>query len=155
MAKRRYHLRANVQNIGDVSIEYGSLDMDVTVYQQVTDSTGTIIHVEAPTDEDWTGEDTHGGFKLDARWTIYRTDNARELPTWADLEAVAACVGYDGDLPNMFTCAIDGTRARAWEMLASYYGWDELDPYPLRLSYAEAIRYARRHIVTFTRESAA
>lgn len=153
---RRYRLRENIHNMGDVSIESGSLDNDVTVYQSPLPDGhyDALIHIEAPTDDDWTSDEAHGGFKASARWYVYRTNLPKEpAPDWVDVDAIKESMDIDKDLAHMFSSAVDGDRAFAWQMVAEYYGWEELDYYPLVMTYADAQRYIRRHLVTYARQS--
>ena len=58
-----------------------------------------------------------------------------------DLQAVASCIGTDAaDLINQFCSADPITRAQAWRAVGDYFGWDNLDSYPLTLTRREAAR---------------
>jgi len=66
-----------------------------------------------------------------------------ELPVWfADkLESVASFIGTDSlDLLNQFVSSDPVERAFAWRAIGDYFGWLNLDSYPLTLTKKEAKR---------------
>jgi len=73
-----------------------------------------------------------------ARWTVYRVDLDPEVPDWVDLKAVAK---YSDQRPEELAAAFVSNdpmeRAFAYETVAGYHGWHELDQYPLELTCPE------------------
>ena len=91
--------------------------------------------VDTPTDDDMRG----GEYKPSARWTVYRVHiETPEVPSWADLGAVARTIGSsESRLRKDFLSKDPMRRASAYWDLASHDGWHELDNYPLVLTKSE------------------
>lgn len=85
------------------------------------------------------GLETEG--ETEERMTVYRCDvedNVFEYHNWADLKSIASCLGSTvGELQSCGTSDKVETRAYATECIASYYGWYELDQYPITLTQKE------------------
>lgn len=84
------------------------------------------------------------GKNPEARWTVYRCDVGPDECDFCDLDAVETTCGYDDPSCEIETsleedlASCDVMRmAYAVETCAHYYGWDNFDSYPLKLSYDE------------------
>jgi|SRR5579884_2340012 len=76
--------------------------------------------------------------KPGATWTVYRTDLDQEIPSWIDMVAVARTSGRSYmELAAGFMDPDPMVRAFAYWDVANYYGWSELDHYPLVLGRAD------------------
>ena len=65
------------------------------------------------------------------------------LPAWFadEMGAVAETMGTTSlNLINQFCSSDPVTRADAWRCIGDYFGWDNLDSYPLTLTRREAAR---------------
>ena len=103
---------------------------------QRSDGSYAVEHVEPPEE---------GGRR--GRWTIHRVDlDRRPVPSWIDVNAVARFIGQPATiLRRRWSSSDPRVRAGAVEDVAAYYGWNELDSYPLYLSRREVeLRYRRR-----------
>jgi len=98
--------------------------------------------------------DGHGGYMLEhvdepaddgpafdsprARWTVYRVDLAPrgiDWVKWADVADSASMTAME--LKRLAASKDPMKRAYAFETVAGYYGWYELDQYPMTLTRAE------------------
>lgn len=82
-----------------------------------------------------------------ARYEIYRTDLDKEpLPDWVDASDVAPFIGTSATILRKHWNDRDPrVRAYARVAVAAYYGWHNLDDYPLSLTKKEVqARYRRR-----------
>ncbi|MHB8108001.1 MAG: hypothetical protein ACYDH4_11335 [Candidatus Cryosericum sp.] len=81
-------------------------------------------------------EDTRGG-----KYTVYRVDLDRGVPSWGSLKDVASSSGRSvRELEEDFGSADARIRAGAYQDWAGHYGWHEFDNYPLELSKTEINR---------------
>lgn len=130
-----------IANLGDASpIEYGGLFVYV-------DETG----VYAPEVELLISPEDEENGKWEVRRFILEpcsfidgvlSDNRfhPDYEAWfaQDLKSMADCYGMDVDeVVGMFTSDNLLERARAWEMVGEYHGWDNLNSYPLYFTREE------------------
>lgn len=85
--------------------------------------------------------------ETERRFTVYRVDLDREsLPGWINAVAVMQGEGGPSVLRRRWRSRDPKTRASARWMVGSYYGWNDLDSYPLRLTRRQIEERYRRKV---------
>jgi len=136
-----------IANLGDVNpVDYGGYFIEV-------DETG-VYEAEAM----WlVAPETDSGKWIAYRFILERckvtdgvlSDNPYHptYPVWfaKELEAVATSMGTTADKLRADFCSADPiTRARAYQDIGEYFGWENFDHYPRELDRAEAEELAER-----------
>lgn len=139
--KRRHNVAADewevIGHIGDVNaIEYGG----GPVLRNLEDGHILIEYtygMEGEEDSPMDGDEGYEDFVL----TVYRVeveDDVFDYHDWCDVDSVASTIGADpeeleeaGRSPNVMD------RVWATEAIASNWGWEELDHYPVTFTVAE------------------
>lgn len=102
--------------------------------------------------DEWLDDGEPNPAYLAQRVTVYRVDletNGKALLSslsWVDIGAVERSCGYaetDNPYRRLRTAR---ERASLVEDVAGYYGWHELDPYPLEMSLAELRERWKGHL---------
>jgi hypothetical protein len=124
---RRHSVHAEPKEIGTIG-DVNFPEYDGGPVFDNGDGTFSLEYVETPENQD----------SPNARWTVYRVTLDPDVPDWIDLKSVARTTDQDPEeLRVAFEKGGPMDLAYAYESVAGYYGWHELDQYPLELTKLE------------------